>query len=553
MKKSFSILSLGLLLGLSLNSCSNEELAPNSDELVEIKLTSDVLGTTRGTNLTEQATAITAGHQVGITITGASSTHQNQPWSVAADGTLSRVNEGSPIYYNGTQSITIKAYHPYNPANKAWDNFASGTSYQFDVKTDQSGTGYADSDLLYAEQTASKQNTAVNLTFRHLMAKINITVVNNDGQDMSDADIYITNTYTRSTFMSGAASSNPVETSKTDIYAGKGNAETDNKYGRVTAIIVPQTINANTKLIKVVWNGKVYDYKLSSDQTFVAGRVYTFGLKIKNATEMTLGLASVTDWSIGNLADDNGFGDMKEMVTTGTHSGHNWVNFDLPSGKLWATTNIGATNNYDSGKYYAWGETKGNAESITAYPSDWTGSTNSTYSALSKKTTFSWDNYKWGNSQNNIFSTTFYDAAQANWGGNWQTPSPADWTELKNNCYLVWTSFDANFGGNWGVIIFKAKKGEDKGKFDIITTMDSSYSLASDLYIFLPAAGYFGSSTSVQDNNHIGHYWSNEIYVYNKIWLGAACTFSQNNGLNPSGQNDRYKGLPVRAVCTLEE
>jgi len=36
---------------------------------------------------------------------------------------------------------------------------------------------------------------------------------------------------------------------------------------------------------------------------------------------------------------------------------HEYVDLDLPSGTLWATTNVGADNPEDYGDYFAWGET----------------------------------------------------------------------------------------------------------------------------------------------------------------------------------------------------
>ena len=37
---------------------------------------------------------------------------------------------------------------------------------------------------------------------------------------------------------------------------------------------------------------------------------------------------------------------------------HQFVDLGLPSGTLWATTNVGADNPWDYGDYFAWGETK---------------------------------------------------------------------------------------------------------------------------------------------------------------------------------------------------
>ena len=38
---------------------------------------------------------------------------------------------------------------------------------------------------------------------------------------------------------------------------------------------------------------------------------------------------------------------------------HHYVDLGLPSGTLWATTNIGAVQPYQSGLFFAWGDTEG--------------------------------------------------------------------------------------------------------------------------------------------------------------------------------------------------
>ena len=49
---------------------------------------------------------------------------------------------------------------------------------------------------------------------------------------------------------------------------------------------------------------------------------------------------------------------------------HEYVDLGLPSGTLWATTNVGADKPEDYGDYFSWGETQ-------------------------PKATYSWSNYKW--------------------------------------------------------------------------------------------------------------------------------------------------------------
>ena len=41
------------------------------------------------------------------------------------------------------------------------------------------------------------------------------------------------------------------------------------------------------------------------------------------------------------------------------YNGHAYVDLGLPSGTLWATMNVGANSETDTGLYFAWGETTG--------------------------------------------------------------------------------------------------------------------------------------------------------------------------------------------------
>ena len=98
------------------------------------------------------------------------------------------------------------------------------------------------------------------------------------------------------------------------------------------------------------------------------------------------------------------------------------VDLGLPSGLMWRKYNVGTNSEYEKGNYYAWGET------VTKQKYDIT-------------------TYKWGEL---IGETTYYtkynetdkltllqpedDAATANLGENYRTPTKEDWQELVEEC-----------------------------------------------------------------------------------------------------------------------
>ena len=106
-------------------------------------------------------------------------------------------------------------------------------------------------------------------------------------------------------------------------------------------------------------------------------------------------------------------------------NGFEYVDLGLPSGTLWATCNVGAEHPYDVGDYFAWGETQ-------------------------PKERFGWDNYKYISSDSTMTKYVFYpkspyydtlrilepcdDAATANMGGRWVTPTCSEFLELRMEC-----------------------------------------------------------------------------------------------------------------------
>ena len=212
------------------------------------------------------------------------------------------------------------------------------------------------------------------------------------------------------------------------------------------------------------------------------------------------------------------------------------VDLGLPSGIKWATCNVGASNPWDYGNYYAWGETK-------------------------TKSKYYWDTYKYCNATNTSLTkynknasngtvdnkTTLEpadDVATAVFGADYSMPTTADWSELSSQCYWVWTT-NYNEQNVSGYIVYSAKSDGDKGvKVYINGTALDSYSL-SDVHIFLPAAGYCYNSGLYFAGN-AGHFWSSSLYGHDPS--GARhCNFDRSN-VYPSSHNDRCCGLSVRPV-----
>lgn len=192
----------------------------------------------------------------------------------------------------------------------------------------------------------------------------------------------------------------------------------------------------------------------------------------------------------------------------------NVVDLGLPSGNLWATCNVGASNPWDYGNYYAWGETE-------------------------TKSVFGYTTYKYWDNSNKTYTKyidwsssleAMDDVATVIYGPDYSIPTISDWSELIGNCYWTWTS-DYNGRGVSGYIVYKTKSN------------GNSYSL-SDVHIFLPAAGLIeGEVRSYVD---AGFYPSNRLNGYGPVYLWGT-TF---NNKKVSFPKDMYRiyGHTVRPI-----
>ena len=192
----------------------------------------------------------------------------------------------------------------------------------------------------------------------------------------------------------------------------------------------------------------------------------------------------------------------------GIYSSDDYVDLGLPSGTLWAKVNVGATEPKGYGSYFAWGETE-------------------------PKESYSWNNYF---DCNNGSHSSFIkyntrgmtlqpedDAATANWGAAWQTPSKAEMEELFNSAYTTYEL--ETIAGYKGFRITSKVNGNS---------------------IFLPSAGY-NYGTYITNANYELYYWTR---VLHNTYISCAFNLygNVNDMTNAMSDYYRYYGMPVRPV-----
>ena len=208
---------------------------------------------------------------------------------------------------------------------------------------------------------------------------------------------------------------------------------------------------------------------------------------------------AVTDYGLD-------YGENLSFTTLDDGSGnvHEYVDLGLPSGTLWATYNVGASNPEDYGDCFAWGEIQ---PKETYYWSNYQHCNGSDH-YLTKYCTYS--NYGYNGFTD--YLTTLLpgdDAATANWGADWRMPTIGEWEELFNNTTNTWITQDGASG-----FLVTASNGNS---------------------IFLPVSDYEA------------FYWSSSLFASNP---SDACsfTFDQGAAMACFDEGNRAFGLPVRAV-----
>ena len=205
--------------------------------------------------------------------------------------------------------------------------------------------------------------------------------------------------------------------------------------------------------------------------------------------------------------------DITELINIylgGGTEGGGYKAIDLGLSVKWANCNVGATEPYEYGGYYSWGET------VT-------------------KETFSWGNYSLTEDGGDTF--TKYpkgnkyvldqedDAATAEWGGKWRMPTKEEQDELVEKCTWTWKS---------------------KGNTEYNGVAGCEVTGPNGNSIFLPAGGYKFMGTIFYEEGEYGHYWSASL---NGKYFAHGLQFNANFH-ETNGYGYRYMGKLVRAVLS---
>ncbi|MCR4774135.1 MAG: fimbrillin family protein [Prevotella sp.] len=300
-------------------------------------------------------------------------------YSVDASGNLT---SNAPYYFTTTSNVSVASWYPYTTTSLT----------SFSVQSDQ--TSYANrekSDLLYGAATVN-QGSANVISYSHKVAKLIVSVKVNNTQHIANgtiskltmSGIKLSGTVSNGTLT--ASGSNGTITLHNTIASSTSN---NNSTATFEAYLIPQT---STSTFVVSVGGTNLSIAVPS-KTFVAGKIHTLEL-------------------IYNVAG------------SGTENGHAWVR--MGTSVKWATTNLGANNDYNKGSYYQWGAT------IPTATCDNNDNLTIAYSGTDPWS--SSNKYGYWNVTYDITPTSGHDCARILWGGTWRMPTKSEQQQLIDNC-----------------------------------------------------------------------------------------------------------------------
>ncbi|MBR1558375.1 MAG: fimbrillin family protein [Prevotella sp.] len=353
----------------SFSSCSQDELstakAETPDPGQEILLSTNFSTTRSVAQDIQTGSQIVNGVQVGVFVTATGDTDgfvdngKNKAYTADGSGGLTAVDTENKVYYPKTGSVDIYAYAPYQ---SSWDVTDVNADQDFTVQADQSSEdNYKASDLIWATPVTNQASseTALALPFVHKLSKININIVNNrTGLSLKGATVSILNTVRTATINpSTGAVAKKADVDASAIVAATYDSEptaTTESPATASAIIVPQTIAADTKFIQVVTsadNNSGESVTLTakigtSGKTFAANKRYNYTLTIKdNSVELTFNGTSLGTWD-----DENESGDLEDDTPAVTYGIGDYV---LSDGTFMKQTAYASATDEDKAKIRA--------------------------------------------------------------------------------------------------------------------------------------------------------------------------------------------------------
>lgn len=208
----------------------------------------------------------------------------------------------TPIYWkDGKTPVDIVAYYPFvsdidNPCSL---NHSVSTRQDITGSGDEMG-GYESSDLLIARSVKAMPTTErVELTFRHAMAGLRITL--QEGSGFADGEW---TEISKTVAVNNVRPDAEVDLATGNIESVSGDPTNIVAYEYADdyrAVVVPQTVAAGADVVTITVDGVTYRLVKDASVTYTAGKLHIFTIKVdkRNSTgdyEFTLVDEAITAW-----------------------------------------------------------------------------------------------------------------------------------------------------------------------------------------------------------------------------------------------------------------
>ena len=302
---------------LVLAACRNDEETDNWAGEIRLSSGLTVQAESRSVETNLQATQIADGVHVGFFInedvagTPATTYTQNLNYEATGKGGF----DGTTVYFpQSNNGVNIYAYAPWK------EKLVLNNSYDFTVESDQSeAENYIASDLLWGQPMKQKQGSNpatyepanpvartkenVNVTFKHLLSKVQVTLEPGDGLtavDFKGATLSILGTKPTTSLTLKTGDISTASGEATPIIAAKYPTNVPPTSLTASAIVVPQTIAKGTQFMQVhlASGGDLFytipDGELDLALTLESGKIYKYEIKV-NLSGLTV-TSTIADW-----------------------------------------------------------------------------------------------------------------------------------------------------------------------------------------------------------------------------------------------------------------
>ena len=272
-----------------MTSCNNDDEAINSPVEIRLSSTNQASLTTRASNQNIQLTQFEAGEDIKVFINEATVAQTAAPLTYTADGSGGMTPPTAQYFPQSGNGVNIHAFYPLT----ATDDLV--TPKTFAIAANQStNSAYKASDLMYGvplSNPVARTSSAVQLTFEHLLSKVNIELVAGNGNPtLIGSIVKLKGILPETTFDPSDGSITAAAGAATDITVMTTTATLVG-----SAIIVPQTLAATAFIEVTLPEGGVLTYSLPAATLFEGKKQYDYVITV-NLTGLTV-TSTITPWA----------------------------------------------------------------------------------------------------------------------------------------------------------------------------------------------------------------------------------------------------------------